>query len=166
MEKLIVYTKTRDINLFNLTPEDIDIKDISSSLSKINRFNGHTIHPYSVALHSIIGSYMVSEKNALYFLLHDAHEVYTQDIIKPIKDSGIVDTLLSLSEKVQRMIHKKFGLDMEIPTEVGYIDKLLNNIEFHVLVRNLKTGLTFDDLYDYKVDIMFMNRYKELTNGK
>lgn len=67
------------------TISHVDIVDIAHSLSMQNRFNGHTVQPYSVAQHSILVSHVVTPYNALWGLLHDGAEAYTGDIIRPIK---------------------------------------------------------------------------------
>lgn len=62
--------------------EDISIKDISISLSQICRYNGHTVGHYSVAQHSILTSYFISEDLSFAGLLHNAYMSYISDCIK------------------------------------------------------------------------------------
>lgn len=73
-----------------LTPEQVNIRDVAASLSKICRFGGHCIEFLSVAEHSLVvsklcylhtGSYDI----ALQGLLHDAQEAYTGDFPTPLK---------------------------------------------------------------------------------
>jgi hypothetical protein len=70
--------------------EDINILDISASLSKINRYAGHTLDFYSVAEHCVL----ITRKMRLLgydqaicreALMHDASEAYIGDIPRPIK---------------------------------------------------------------------------------
>lgn len=63
----------------------IDIRDIAHSLANINRFNGHLRHQITVARHSVYVSDLVPETLRLAALLHDAHEAYLGDIVRPVK---------------------------------------------------------------------------------
>lgn len=71
-------------------PDAIRIEDIAAALAKINRFNGHTRVPYSVAQHSIWVSHRVAEaghgaKYQMLGLLHDAAEAYLGDLTAPVQ---------------------------------------------------------------------------------
>ena len=66
---------------------DVNIEDIALSLSRICRFNGHLrrdVEMYSVAEHSVRVSYQCPAEYAFIGLLHDAHEAYLGDPIRPI----------------------------------------------------------------------------------
>lgn len=43
----------KELDIFAITEEDVDITDIIHALSLINRYNGHTKFPYTVAQHSV-----------------------------------------------------------------------------------------------------------------
>ena len=85
-------TFNREVNID--TPEIVvpEMEDVFRALPKINRFNGQTIVPYSVALHSIM-CVDVAEKihkiNKPHYLmgvlLHDAGEAYVGDVVRYIK---------------------------------------------------------------------------------
>lgn len=75
----------RTVDLLRVTPEDIDLADISWALAHINRFSGHASRPYSVAEHSINVARLLPEPIKIYGLLHDAHEAYIGDISTPMK---------------------------------------------------------------------------------
>lgn len=80
------------VDLINPKKEQIRLKDISSSLAKICRYSGGTIHFYSVAQHSLncckIAREMYDEKTGLYLLLHDAGEAYISGIATPVKKNS------------------------------------------------------------------------------
>lgn len=61
------------------------ISDIILGLARINRFNGQTRVPYSVAQHSVNVSYLVPKNQALAALWHDAAEAFTGDVTTPMK---------------------------------------------------------------------------------
>lgn len=63
----------------------ININDIAHALANINRFNGHLCHQITVARHSVYVSDLVPEPLRLAALLHDAHEAYLGDIVRPVK---------------------------------------------------------------------------------
>ncbi len=106
------------VNLINPMPRDIELTDISWALSRIARFNGHTmeVQPYSVASHSVwVASYLYLVTQdptiALHGLLHDAHEAYTGDIAQPLKSIPEVQAAIKpIEERVQRAIY--IALDM------------------------------------------------------
>lgn len=77
----------RAVPILHPGPADIDIYDIATALSRIPRFNGHTTHPYSVAQHSVYVHDMAPTALRPYALLHDAHEAYLGDIIKPLREA-------------------------------------------------------------------------------
>jgi len=112
-----------------LHPEqsDISILDIAHSLSKINRFNGHTDgrflgHDedrfYSVAEHSIWVTALVEKALTnstqgilLNALLHDAQEAYLGDVTTPLK--SLLPEYSALEEKTANAISATFKLDKE-----------------------------------------------------
>lgn len=113
-----MYTITGKHIDFEKGKVDVDIHDIAHSLSIQNRFNGHTTAPYSVAQHSVLVSKCVSDKNALWGLLHDAAEAYLGDIITPVK----TEKQKGLEIEFLKCIANKFGLSLPIPNEVKEAD--------------------------------------------
>jgi hypothetical protein len=96
-------------------PGVFKISDIAHHLSMINRYNGATYRPYSVAEHCLkLAAY--AEKNlqksisvCLNYLMHDAAEAYLQDIIGPLK-------CLALSlVKAQYDIQSQIEAALDIP---------------------------------------------------
>lgn len=104
---LITFTGKR---FYPLDPreEDIDIVDIAHSLSLLNRFNGHTEFPYSVAQHSIKVSYLVDPQFALDGLLHDATETYVNDLPRPLKRN--LQDYRAVEDGIHEIISSKFDV--------------------------------------------------------
>lgn len=68
----------------------INIGDIATALSRIPRFNGHTIMPYPVAAHALWVSRAILKDtgnvmHALGGLMHDAHEAFVGDMATPVQ---------------------------------------------------------------------------------
>lgn len=98
---------------------DITIEDIAHALSLKCRFTGHCVTFYSIAEHSIRGSYMVPLDDALWFLLHDAPEAYLFDAARPIKVSR--PWIAEDEQRIMRCICEKFALESE-PNSVREVD--------------------------------------------
>lgn len=66
------------------------IEELAHALALINRFNGHTSRPYSVAEHSLLVMHIARIEGAstaaqMAALLHDAHEAFVGDVSTPVK---------------------------------------------------------------------------------
>jgi uncharacterized protein len=106
----------RPFNLGSPRADEIWLEDIAHQLAMINRFNGATTRPYSVAEHCILVSQIletelgVTDPHAqLAALMHDAHEIYFGDVISPVKHymgEGAQVLEWSLMAKVQ----ERYGL--------------------------------------------------------
>lgn len=93
------WIQTRSGLAFDLadpSPSSVNIEDIARSLSQLCRYAGHTRYGYSVAEHSCHVADMLWMQHAdspewyrwdltLQGLLHDAHEAYTGDLIRPLQ---------------------------------------------------------------------------------
>lgn len=77
-----------------------------------NRYCGATEYAYNVAHHSILVSYLVEEKNAMFALLHDASESFIHDINTPVKRL-IEPAYGPLELAFMRAIATKFGFDLD-----------------------------------------------------
>lgn len=114
--------------------EDIPIEDIAHALSMNCRFNGHTRDFYSVAEHCIHVSNLVSEKNALWGLLHDATEAFVPDMPRPFKK--VIQGFSEYEDKIGRAIANWYGLVWPMPEEVHIIDQHIVAIEADALFPN------------------------------
>lgn len=72
------------IDLANLQPDHMTAFTLGDILAKINRFNGRTPQPWSVAAHSVLVEALCPEIDMKgWALLHDAHEAFIGDITIP-----------------------------------------------------------------------------------
>jgi hypothetical protein len=71
--------------------DQVNIGHIAHNLALMNRFNGATCRPYSVAEHSLLCLDLaervlgLSVHGQMAALMHDAHEAYCGDMIQPMK---------------------------------------------------------------------------------
>jgi hypothetical protein len=90
-------------------PADFDIHDIAHALAAVNRFNGHTRLPYSVAEHSVHVSYECCAMFALDGLLHDASEAYLGDVCRPLKQAEGMEAYGIYEDHMMDKIATRFG---------------------------------------------------------
>jgi len=124
--KMYTYTK----KLFDpLEPElkDIEIEDISHSLSLQCRFNGHTNRFYSVAQHCLeveqllnYDNYMNERDILLGGLLHDASEAYLTDVPTPLKLQLPIYNIVE--ERYHDLIRERFEVSLT-PADKIQIDQ-------------------------------------------
>lgn len=113
----------RKVDYANPSPEDINIVDIATALSRECRYAGHASHFYSVAQHSVLCSRIVPPEHAVEALLHDAAEAYIKDIPTPLKrmlpDYKVIEARFDWAIRVQ------FGLPLEPSKVVKDADNIL-----------------------------------------
>ena len=116
-------TISRWYDPLDLKPEDVNEKDLATSLSHICRFNGHIEPFYSVAQHSISVARLVEARGAsptsvVQALLHDASEAYLcGDIPGPLKPYILLDGPLQMECTgiggvewwMRKVIHRALG---------------------------------------------------------
>lgn len=101
-------------------PEDIEIADIAHSLANVNRYNGHTPVPYSVAQHSVYVSMECDPEDDFDGLMHDATEGYIGDMISPIKK--FLPEFRTVEDNLFAVMSRKFWLNPIIPESVKRAD--------------------------------------------
>ncbi len=111
------------IDYLNISPDQIAIEDIATALSNLCRFAGHLPEFYSVAQHSVLTSFLVSEEFALEALLHDAQEAYVCDIPSPLK--RLLPDYRQIENYVESVIRRKFGLPEAVSDPVKYADLIM-----------------------------------------
>jgi hypothetical protein len=163
----ILHSRIR-FQYLNPKPELILIEDIAHSLSNICRFTGHPEYHYSVAHHSVILSYLVSQQNSLWALLHDAAEIYVNDLSSSLK-SIIGGRYNKIEGSIMKQICIKFGLPVKEPKEVKSLDHILTINELWALIDDsyLEEGIPkiFDSITPWTAKqskINFLARFNEL----
>ncbi len=107
----------------NPRPEDLDIRDIAHALSLQCRFNGHCLHFYSVAEHSVRVCEWLPAELSLWGLLHDAAEAYLGDVVRPLKAQ--LTSYNKIEQQLLRVVADRFGLCWPMPDEVAVADTRL-----------------------------------------
>lgn len=178
----------REVDIFNLRIEDIDIEDIAHSLSNLCRYGGHCLFHYSVALHSYLCSLEPGAKSEqLQFLLHDASEVYVNDLVRPIKHRVEMEKYREIEDSIQGLIFKRFNLPYPYSERVHEVDDkvLLDEIQNliimsdEIILKSAESGLStrearkvlaqeklskckFPKITPEEAKELFLNRFYEL----
>lgn len=146
------------MNVFQPTPEMINIDDIAHSLAQMPRFGGHLPIFYSVAQHSICAALHASGKNKLVALLHDASEAYMMDMPRPIKQR--MGDYKIFEENLMKVIAHKFGFEWPMPEEVKDIDRVLLHNEWNeYMLAGRGKELTHKEIKD-----QFLLHFKNYSN--
>jgi hypothetical protein len=113
MKLLGTYTG-RMIDLRNFSKSDIDLTDITISLSRQNRYLGHILVDFSVLKHSIFCSMIAgvmgdSDRIKKLMILHDVEETWFQDEASPIASQFPNKERKHAKEQADVVIHDFFG---------------------------------------------------------
>lgn len=108
----------RAFSLIMPTAAMVYLPDIVHSLSRIVRFNGHTLGwPYTVAQHSLLVASLVDPEHRKDALLHDAGEAYYGDLSTPLKQAmelaGGAPGFIGVRRRVDAAIAERFGVNNE-----------------------------------------------------
>jgi 5'-deoxynucleotidase YfbR-like HD superfamily hydrolase len=100
-------------DLWNIESDDVYAADIVHGLRQ-NRFSYHTHVPLNLLNHSVAVSDYLEERGEdeytqLVGLLHDAHEAYTGDTVRPIKI--LYPEIDELEMSIQETIWDSFGIE-------------------------------------------------------
>lgn len=110
-------------DLANPWASTLDLATIAAALGKINRWNGHTSRPYSVAEHSIRVSQLVPKPLRLQALLHDVAEVFVRESIATYLT---VDGFDDIERDHLRWIGTVLGVELcELSAEVRHADRVM-----------------------------------------
>ena len=100
------------LQLLELTPDQVDVRDIIHGLGQINRFNGQSASPITVLWHSLMVMQLCAghdRATRLEALFHDGGETYVGDWIRPLR-SVFGDGLARLRETIQETVFEAVGL--------------------------------------------------------
>lgn len=105
-----------------LTPEDsvFSIEDLAHALSNINRYTGHTLKPYNVAQHCVLGSFRIDPAFAYEFLMHDTAEGLIGDVSTPLKN--LMPEYKVIEKRVELDLARRFGLSYPMLPQVREVD--------------------------------------------
>jgi hypothetical protein len=127
----------RRVDINNPQPEDFDAVAVATQLGRIPRYLGATKRHYSVLEHSILGCELVLDAKpfgaytrtiARAFLLHDAHEVITGDIVEPlaVHVPGLRELLAPIKTKIDKAIEQAFDVRLSGEPFVAMIKEVDN----------------------------------------
>ncbi|QIG73238.1 metal-dependent phosphohydrolase domain-containing protein [Rhizobium phage RHph_N17] len=150
---------------------DVHPLDIIHPLSMQCRYGGHVKRFYSVAEHCVHLSRVVSPKNALWALLHDASEAYIVDIPAPVK--VLLPEYLGIEAKIMAVVCERFGLPLEMPDEVREADIRIRSDEGLFLINGEHPWIVPQDAFGVELGcwapaharMVFMSRLRELWDG-
>jgi uncharacterized protein len=171
-------------NLFDVldpAPDDFRIHDIAYGLSMICRFGGATkdFIRYSVAQHSVYGSYLLQAQKRKAFLLHDGTEAYMDDLRRPIK--LLCPQYITIEDALGQKLAAAFHLPIDAfyDPEVKAIDDKMMAIEAATICHSpelIFRWVGHPDMSLFTLDPQFhpwhpqeayqrfMQRYAELTD--
>jgi len=98
----------------------VDWESVAGSLAKMCRFNGHCLQFYSVAEHSIRVAIHLPYNLRLHGLLHDAHEAFTGDIHRPMKEL-FSPRILDIEDETDTAILRAAGLNPLGPAQASLV---------------------------------------------
>lgn len=152
-------------------PEEIDIDDIAHALSNICRFTGHCEHFYSVAEHSVLTTYLVSQENALWALLHDASEAYICDLGRPVKQ--FIPQYTEIENRLMYAVCERFNLPVDKPSEIKRADNVMLATEATTVMGSHPADWLLAEYPSRSVEIqclrpaaaekLFLQRFRELS---
>lgn len=169
----------------HLTTENVDIRDIAHALSLVCRFNGHCIHHYSVAQHSIhvcnlLLDYSYNDDaeemrlTRLIGLLHDAGEAYMTDVTRPVKQA--IKDIKEIEQRILGVIVQKFVPAGGQWDYVHQADVMMLKTEAYHLMPSRGRGWFFPHnmpmadppplMWPTEVEELFLERFHELYRTK
>lgn len=130
-------------SLHDFDPSKLTIEMAARQLSRLNRYNGNTKLPYTVAQHTVIGCQTLIlcglVEEAEVFLYHDQSECIFPDLNPPTKKLlGKIWT--DLEDEVQRRICEYRGLKFPFDPIIHTIDKNLASFEISMMLKSNRSA--------------------------
>lgn len=131
----------RRFNLESPSVADVHLPDIATSISRQNRYLGHTFNTYSVAEHSYWCWWLARKDGNTdptflrTVLMHDAHEAYVGDMPRPVK--LLCPDFVALEQRVQDAVYARFGLGEEFgvgTNSIKYYDNAITRAESRAMM--------------------------------
>lgn len=133
------------VDLLNLTKDDVDLGDITTSLNMTYRFNGHhkDAAPLTVAQHSLlclnIANKLWGEIDPLLrtaILIHDFGEAYYGDISTPVKQA-MGEAYRKVTDPIDAVINEEFYGSADIDPEHEHLVKVCDIMSLDIERRML-----------------------------
>lgn len=149
------------VDVMDLKPGDVDIRDIAHALSQEPRHGGMCTRRISVANHSckvhdLLVKWGHGSEICLYGLLHDAEEAYIGDLARPIKYLDELMGYRKVANVIKQSISNEFDLYSMRDIDYNNIIKLADNICLYAETRRWKRsngvnvmGRLYDEIKDH-----------------
>ena len=166
-----------EFHFMNPQPDEIDMKDIATSLSKQCRFGGHCTIFYSVEHSVYIADWLYEQTNdsilAFQGLLHDASEAYLIDIPRPIKP--FLTNYYDIEGRVMEAIFNRFNLPIKLDNRIKDADSRILVDERRDVMSNsgnvwqtdslLPLGVTIVGLSPSEAEELFIDRVRKYSRN-
>lgn len=192
MDPWILTYRDKQVWPLDITPDMIDVEDIIHALARVNRYTGHTTHPYSVAQHSVYVSYILKQwgynrEMQLQGLFHDASEAYIADVAGPLKQHFFIGMVTDdneyvyvpysdVEDNIHAVVCEALNIPLGLPKPVKEADSAMLKIECEHLMPHAKwtagydtKGATIDNflpMMAHNAESLFRARYYELIGYK
>lgn len=162
---LVTYTGKK-IDYNNITKDVIDKEDIFQSMSRINRFIGHSTRGYTVGEH-LLACYLVahhlgySNRLKLLTFMHDFSEAYTGDCPTPLK--AIMPDFKKIEKEFEYAIYDYF--EVNPPTEEEH--ELIKRIDVTMLAIEMRdlTLHNYKEYIDERTYLQILDSFKITEYG-
>lgn len=168
MNPYIITRHGHQVNFLRPQAAQIDIRDIAHALSRIPRFNGHTIRPLYVAQHLCHCHDLAPTEVKREAFGHDWAEAFCTDSPSPLK--ALLPQFTEIEARLERVIARKWRMTYPWPGAVKQVD-------LRMLVSEMRDCTYRKDWREYPVEPFdlrivpwdskrcereFMRRYRQL----
>lgn len=168
----IMFATQTKVDVLRPNKDLIHVEDIALGLSRMARFNGQTKFPYSVASHCVLVFLLAKEvgldnTECLAALLHDAHEAYIGDLIRPIYKKDLFFS--GIENNWANLIASRFGFENS-RQHVNKFDRLALYAESHLLRDEFLAGypdvatkyLAEPGHFGHDAEVKFLSAFREV----